>query len=362
MSSSGGMTVERWTAASIAAVAIVMAGVVVLAFGPFLFGANMVDKLTTLFIYVIMAAMWNALAGYGGLVSVGQQAFFGLGAYAAVRLADAGVAVYPSLFIAAGLVGLLALPISAFMLRLRAGEFAIGMWVVAEVAHLLVNLDNLVQGETGTSLISLNVYTTDLRRALTYWCALGALAILLGILFLLLRSRVGIAIQAIRDNEEAAAAIGVRVLATKRIIFILTATGVAMAGALWLATTISFQPKTYFSVQWSAYMIFMVLVGGLGTFEGAILGAVIFFLIEAWFGATGVWYLVGLGATALLFSLFLPRGIWGSLEDRLGIRLLPVGYLLTSGGASNLTERSSKPGSESPSAAKCAATARPPDA
>jgi branched-chain amino acid transport system permease protein len=318
MNSNSIMKVERWTAASIASVAVVIAGIILLAFGPLLFGANTVDKLTTLFIYVILAAMWNALAGYGGLVSVGQQAFFGLGAYAAVRLADAGVPVYPSLFMAAALVGLLSLPISAFMLRLRAGEFAIGMWVVAELAHLLVNLDNLVQGETGTSLISLNVYATDARRALTYWSALGALVVLLGVLFLLLRSRVGIAIQAIRDNEEAAAAIGVR-------------------GALWLATTISFQPKTYFSVQWSAYMIFMVLVGGLGTFEGAILGAVIFFLIEAWFGASGVWYLVGLGATALLFSLFLPRGIWGSLEDRFGVRLLPVGYRLKS------TEATTKP-------------------
>jgi branched-chain amino acid transport system permease protein len=178
----------------------------------------------------------------------------------------------------------------------------------------------------------------------------------------LLRSRVGIAIQAIRDNEEAAAAIGVRVLATKRIIFVLTATGVAMAGALWLATTISFQPKTYFSVQWSAYMIFMVLVGGLGTFEGAILGAVIFFLIEAWFGATGVWYLVGLGATALLCSMFVPRGIWGSLEDRFGIRLLPVGYRLKSSGQPDLTERSGKPASNCHSAKAFGGTARPPDA
>ena len=56
----------------------------------------------------------------------------------------------------------------------------------------------------------------------------------------------------------------------------------------------------------------------------------IFFLIETWFGAVGVWYLIGLGATALLFALFLPRGIWGSLEDRFGVRLLPVGYRLKS--------------------------------
>ena len=98
----------------------------------------------------------------------------------------------------------------------------------------------------------------------------------------------------------------------------LAAFGAALAGALWLATAITFQPKTYFSPQWTAYMIFMVLVGGLGTFEGAILGAVVFFAIEAWFGGAGVWYLVGLGATALVFALFLPRGIWGWVEDRTG--------------------------------------------
>ena len=73
-------------------------------------------------------------------------------------------------------------------------------------------------------------------------------------------------------------------------------------------------------------MIFMALVGGLGTFEGAILGAVVFFAIEAWFGAAGVWYLVGLGAAALVFALALPRGMWGWVEDKTALRLLPVGY------------------------------------
>jgi branched-chain amino acid transport system permease protein len=75
-------------------------------------------------------------------------------------------------------------------------------------------------------------------------------------------------------------------------------------------------------------MIFMVLVGGIGRFEGAILGAIIFFLIETWFGSAGVWYLVGLGATALVFSLLLPRGLWGAIEARWDLRLLPVGYRL----------------------------------
>jgi branched-chain amino acid transport system permease protein len=159
------------------------------------------------------------------------------------------------------------------------------------------------------------------------------MTVLLVLLLVLLRSPTGVAIQAIRDNEEAASSVGVRVLTTKRVIFVVAAFGAALAGALWLSTTITFQPKTYFSVQWTAYMIFMVLVGGLGTFEGPIIGAVIFFLVEAWFGADGVWYLIGLGATALVFALFLPRGLWGWAEARFGLRLLPVGYRVVAGRA-----------------------------
>jgi len=321
-------TVQRWTPLSVAASIAIVLLVVTLAFVPLALGANVVDSMTRLFIYVILAVMWNALAGYGGLVSVGQQAFFGLGAYAAIRLSSFGVGVYPALVLGALLAGAVALPLSVLALRLRGGEFAIGMWVVAELAHLLVNLDGLIQGETGTSLIALNAYTPHDRRADNYWLALAAMVVLVALVFALLRGRLGSAVQAIRDNEEAAASVGVRVLAAKRTLYVLAAVGCAMAGALYLATAITFQPKTYFSVQWTAYMIFMALVGGLGTFEGPIIGAVIFFLMESYFGATGVWYLVGLGAVALLFALFLPRGLWGTLEDRTGIRLLPLGYRL----------------------------------
>ena len=211
MSATNAAVVERWTPESRIAIAAAAVIVAVLAIGPAIFSANAVDKLTTLFIYVILALMWNALVGFCGLVSIGQQAFFGLGAYAAIRLADLGVSVYPSLFIGALIVGALSWPLSIVMLRLKGGEFAIGMWVVSELAHLLVNLDTLVRGETGTSLIELNAYSSGSRRALTYWCALIAMTGLLAIVFWLLRSPLGAAIQAIRDNEEAAESIGVRV-------------------------------------------------------------------------------------------------------------------------------------------------------
>lgn len=323
--------IERWTPTSRLAVAGVVAGQLLFALAPLVLDAGAVDRLTTLFIYGILALMWNALAGYAGLVSVGHQAFFGLGAYAAVRLADAGVSPYPALLLAAALVALLSVPIASFMLRLRGGEFAIGMWVVAALAHLLVNLDTLVQGETGTSLIALQQVDAEQRRLITYWLALATMAGLAWCVFALLRSRVGSALQAIRDSEEAAASVGVRVRETQRLIFVLSAFGCAAAGALWLATAVTFQPKTYFGVQWTAYMLFMVLVGGIGTYEGPIVGALIFFTIETLFGATGVHYLIGLGVVAVLFALLAPRGLWGIVEQRYGVQLLPVGYRVRGG-------------------------------
>ncbi len=117
-------------------------------------------------------------------------------------------------------------------------------------------------------------------------------------------------------------------VAGKRILFVLAAAGCGAAGALTLANTLFIEPTSIFGVNWTAYMIFMVLVGGLGTFEGPIIGAVVLFLIQNQYGNNGVWYLVGLGATAIAFALFLPRGIWGTVEERFGIRLLPVGYRL----------------------------------
>ena len=179
------------------------------------------------------------------------------------------MSVYPSLFLGAVIVGILSLPLSAVMLRLRGGEARHRHVGHVELAHLLVNLDTLVRGETGTSLIELNTYSIETRREATYWSALASMTLLLALVFWLLRSPLGAAIRAIRDNEEAAKSIGVRVTSAKRLVFVLAAFGAALAGALWIATALTFQPKAYLSPLWTAYMIFMALVGGLGTFEGA---------------------------------------------------------------------------------------------
>jgi len=320
--------VQRWGRLSASATGFAFALAIALMFVPLVFGLATQEKLTSLLILVLMASMWNALAGYGGLVSVGQQAFIGLGAYGTVWLCNHNWNPYRAMIVAALFCGGVSIPLSFLVLRFRGAQFAIGMWVVAEAAAILVSLDQSLGAGTGTSLIELNYYTPSQRQHYTYWLTLGMVIFFLGLLFVLLRSRFGSSMQAIRDDEQAAASVGVRVVAGKRLLFVIAALGCGAAGAMTLANTLFIEPTSIFGVDYTAWMIFMVIVGGLGTFEGPIIGAIVLFLIQNEWSNSGVWYLVGLGAAAIAFALVLPRGIWGTLEERTGVRVMPVGYRL----------------------------------
>jgi len=321
-------TVRRWTTTSRIAMSAVAVIVAVLAFAPLTLTDAVVQQLTSLLIFIILAGMWNALAGYGGMVSVGQQGFIGVGAYGTIFFTQHGIPPYFAMVLGAVTAAALSLPLSLVVLRLRGGQFAIGTWVVAATLGLLIALDQNFGGGTGTSLTGLNVYEQSARLGYTYWLTLGFAVVVLGLSLLLLRSRSGAALQAIRDDEEAAASVGVKVLRLKLVLFVLAAFGCGAAGSMILANTLFITPQSIFSVQWTAYMIFMVLVGGLGSFEGPIVGAMVFFAIQYEFADRGAWYLIGLGVTAVAFALFLPRGLWSIVEERTRLRLLPVGYRL----------------------------------
>jgi branched-chain amino acid transport system permease protein len=331
--------VQRWTPVSLLFTGGLSGLVVALAFGPVLLGENTQNNLIQLYFLVIMAMMWNALAGYGGLVSVGQQGFIGIGAYAAVFLSvQHGLNPYLSMLLATLIGGAIAIPVAAVVLWLRSGAFAIATWVVAEVFAILVSLDPnpAIGGGTGTSaLLPFNLrYTPEQRLHYTYWAALGAVAVLLVLLFVLLRSRLGGSLQAIRDDEEDAASVGVRVLLGKGILFVVAGAGCAAAGTIilaWQLSVLPLGPNSVFGINWTARMIFMVLVGGLGTFEGPIIGAVVLYLLQTYVSVNGVWYFVMLGGVAIGFALLLPRGIWGTVQERFNVQLLPVGYRLRSG-------------------------------
>jgi branched-chain amino acid transport system permease protein len=295
---------------------------------PYLVYANVTGVLVNLFILVSLATMWNLLAGYAGLISVGQQAYIGVGAYAVFVLAGDGISPFLAIPLAALISALVGLPASFLLLRLRREYFAIATWVVAEAFQLVVVRSNSLGAGAGAPLPGMVGLDPALRQAFTYWAALAvAVAALLGT-YLLLRSRLGLDLTAVRDNEVGARSVGVRVVRAKRIVYLVAAAGAGAAGAVLVISQLFVQPTAVFTVQWSAYMIFVALIGGLGSIEGPIVGTVIFFLLQQTLADRGAWYLIVLGAVAVLMAMWVPRGLWGLISDRFGIRLFPVGYWL----------------------------------
>lgn len=299
---------------------------IALAIAPYVLDPSITSGWIKLFYLITLATTWNLLAGYAGMVSVGQQAYIGLGAYGLFVFNDLGFDPYSSALIASIAVAVIALPLSFIAFRLRGGYFAIGTWVIAEaVRQIVIRFENLGAGRGR----SISTYTDDpiFRNMFIYWLALGVLILTLAATFYLLRSRLGIALQSIRDNEVAARALGINVSRTKRIVFVFAAMGASLAGSIICLQAIGVaSPNQIFSVSYSAFMIFMVLIGGIGTIEGPILGAVIYFVMDLYFSQLGLWYLVALGLLAILVTLFLPKGIWGEISERFNITLFPVGH------------------------------------
>ena len=302
--------------------------VVAAAYLPFAVYTTVTDALVTFLVLVTIASMWNLLAGYAGLVSVGQQAYLGLGSYAVLQFSDWGIQPYLGVALAAAVCALIALPTSLLAFRLRGDYFAVGTWVIAEVYRLLIVRDSALGGGSGRSLTTLSTLDATVREALTYWVALAVTVLAVLACYLLLRSRLGLALTAVRDDETAARAAGVRVGPAKRTVYLVSAAGCGAAGGVLLVSSLNVVPDAAFSVQWSAYMIFIVVIGGLGSLEGPILGAAVFFGLQQVFSAYGVWYLVLLGAIAIVTAILAPRGLWGLLHQRTGTELFPLGYRL----------------------------------
>jgi branched-chain amino acid transport system permease protein len=320
-------TVQRWTRMSIFGTSGLGVVVVVLALLPFMVGLSVTYAMVDFFILLLLAMTWNLLAGYGGMVSVGQQAYVGIGAYAVVVFADTfNLNIVVTILLAAIVSAILAFPISFFAFRLVGGYFAIGTWVLAEVVRLIVVQFPQIGGGAGISLAATTDMPKDLRIAMSYWIALGAAVVVLVVCVWLVRSRIGLALTAVRDDVTAAATSGVRVQSVRRRVFIFAAAAAGVAGALVAISTMRVQPDSVFSVQWSAFMIFIVVVGGVGTLEGPIIGTIIFWVLKQLLADYGPLYLIFLGAVGIVFVLFVRGGVWGLVSRRKRLEIFPVGY------------------------------------
>lgn len=341
-------TVETRTRASTVSAAAVIALVLIAFAAPFIVSRGVIQDLFFILTMLVLAQNWNLLAGYAGLISVGQQAFVGFGAYTmfgAVILF--GVDPVVAILIAGLFAVALAIPTAFFTFRLFGPYFAIGTWVVAEVVRLLLAQWKALGGGTGTSLprdATREMTGVDLMRelfgmkasqagdALTYWLALILVILTIGFIYGLLRSKQGLGLAAVRDNEQAARAVGVDARRMKTFVYLATAFITGIAGALIYVQKARISPDAAFSVtDWTAYVIFIVVIGGIGTIEGPILGVIIFFLLQNLLADYGSWYLLMLGLLGIAVMLFAPRGLWGLFSDRTGIQLFPVRRVLKGG-------------------------------
>jgi ABC-type branched-subunit amino acid transport system permease subunit len=280
------------------------------------------------FIVLTLATMWNLLAGYAGLVSVGQQAFVGLGAYFVLILAIHGTSPFAALPVAAVGCGVAALPMWWLVSRLRSGYFAIATWVLAATVMLVIERFSSIGGGTGMPMPGLSGFTPTLLSAYTYWTGLAVTVAALAASYLLLRGRLGLVLTAIRDDEVAARSSGARVGLARLLVFVVAAIGCGAAGGLYGISELRIDPGAAFSVQWTAEMAFIAIIGGLGTIEGPILGTIVYMVLQQTLQSYNAWYLIILGLVALVVALFARRGLWGLIDEHLHIRLFPVGYWL----------------------------------
>jgi branched-chain amino acid transport system permease protein len=300
--------------------------VALLTVAPWVVPAEWSTVLMNFFILVTMATMWNLLAGYAGMVSIGQQAFVGLGAYATLYFAIKGMNPFFTIPLAALTCVVIAYPVTFLLFRLRGGYFAVATWVVASTASLIIGINAYLGGGTGHILPDLPDLSPTAMQHLDYLATWGVALVVVTATYFLLRSRLGLVLASIRDNEVSARSAGTKVTSARRLVFLIAAAGCGAAGAVLAISQSYIQTGNEFNLQWAAEMLFVSMIGGLGTIEGPILGCVIFFALQQSLAQQGAWYLIIFGTIAVVIAIWQPRGLWGAFRDRFHVELLPVGH------------------------------------
>jgi len=325
-------SVRRSSRASMIAMVIAILALIVLAAAPMWAGRADMRLLGEIYLYLSLACLWNLMAGYAGLVSVGQQAYVGFGGYMLFALTMFG-GVHPiaAVFLGAFLAAFIAVPVAAILFRLRGAYFAIGSWVIAEVFRLSFAQIQALGGGSGSSLpvsvVKSIAANKSAREATSYWLALGAAVATIAFIYFYLRSRRGLALTAIRDSEEASSGLGINIWRNKLVVYVFTSAFTALVGGLIFLQKLRISPDAAFSVSdWTAFVIFIVVIGGIGTIEGPIIGTLVFFILRETLADFGTTYLIILGLVAIVVMLKAPQGIWGFIKQKFNLELFPLSY------------------------------------
>lgn len=280
--------------------------------------------------FLALAVLWNLLAGYAGLMSVGQQAFVGLGGYmlfiGVIFLGLNPLVAIPLSIIAGGLAGAIFAPL---LFRLDGAYFAIGTWVAAETVALCFAAIPSLGAGAGMSLpvdaVRSIAASRDGREAVVYWLMLGFGLGTVAFAFALIRSKPGLSLMALRDNALAAGSVGVDIWKARFWTYVAVAAASGGIGAVIFLQKLRISPVSAFSLtDWTVVVIFIVVIGGIGRLEGAIVGTVLYFVLRELLIDYGAIYMILLGVAAILTMLWSRSGVWGFVEQRFGWSLMPT--------------------------------------
>ena len=274
---------------------------------------NIINLFILIFLYITLASSWNILGGYTGQTSLGHAAFFGLGALATRLLWIGGFPVIPSILAGGFLAVVFALLIGVPTFRLKGVYFAIGTLALAQVLNITVG--NVFPKIAALPVEELTTYQLTPR----YYLVLGLAVIVVGVSYLLVKSKYGLGMMAVREEEDAAESLGISALRHKLLALGLSAFFTGLGGGAFAYYHLSYYYQFPFSPVWSLDMLTMVFIGGTGTVLGPIIGAVFFVVLKEFLVLNvGAYHLIIFGTLFILVVLFLPGGIisvWKKIQD-----------------------------------------------
>jgi len=276
-------------------------------------------------IFMAAATGWNIFSGYSGYISLGHAVFFGSGAYfvgiAAKDWHLSGSIVFALLPVAAAVAAVIAVPFGLIALRVRRHTFVVITIAIFFIFQLMAFNLSVTNGSAG--VLAPNVFW----QAATfndpfYYVALAIAALTVGASWLIRRSRFGLQLLAIRDDEDRARGLGVRAMRVKLVAFVISAAPLGMAGGLWMYFTGQVLPQYGFDPLLDIAVALMAFLGGLGTIAGPVLGAVLLEPLQQYLTlqlSVGYLYLIVYGAMFLIVIMFLPRGVIPTAAERLAL-------------------------------------------
>lgn len=272
---------------------------------------NDMRYLLQIFLYITLGEMWNLLSGFTGMTSLGQQTFIGLAGYSVAMVTTVyklhfsiGIAIGAAISITVGFL------IAMLLLRMHGMYFAIATWVVAEALGTFFSSWKYVNQGAGMN-VTIVPYP---RVGELYIIALVLCAVSLAVTYLLLRTKIGLGLTAMRDDVSAAASLGVDVGKHKMIVYLIAALFTSLAGAVFFINKGTIYPTSGFDIGWTISMVFIVIIGGAGTVGGPVAGAVIYVLLSEYLAHFPGWSNIILGLISIMMILFMPKGIVGTLD------------------------------------------------